>query len=113
MDVVYKLGKVTAAEVIGNIPKPPTNAAVRRMLAILEEKGHLRHEEDGPRYVYYPTVDRAKASRSALEHLTDTFFEGSPVQTVATLLDISASKLSDEELEEMAKLIEKSKAEGR
>jgi predicted transcriptional regulator len=70
MDVVYKLGKVTAADVTENIPSPPTNAAVRRMLAILEEKGYLQHIVDGQRYIYSPTVDREKASRSALEHLT-------------------------------------------
>jgi predicted transcriptional regulator len=113
MDVVYKLGKVTAADVIENIPSPPTNAAVRRMLAILEEKGYLRHAVDGQRYIYSPTVDREKASRSALEHLTDTYFDGSPVQTVATLLDISASRLSDEELEELKKLIDSARKEGR
>jgi len=113
MDAVYRLGSVTAADVTANIPSPPTNAAVRRMLAILEEKGHLRHVEDGPRYVYYPTIGHEKASRSALRHLTDTFFQGSPVQTMATLLDISGSQLTDEELEKLSRLIKQAKKEGR
>jgi predicted transcriptional regulator len=113
MDVVYRLGRITAADVIDNIPSAPTNAAVRRMLAILEEKGYLRHHVDGQRYVYSPVIDRENASRSALEHLTDTYFDGSPVQAVATLLDISASKLTEEELNELKRLIDTAREEGR
>ena len=113
MDAVYRLGKASAAEIMENIPSPPTYAAVRRLISILEEKGFLRHEEQGPRYIYYPTVDRDKASRSALTHLTETFFNGSPIQAVAALLDISASELTNEELEKLSELIEQAKKEGR
>lgn len=113
MDAVYKLGKATAAQIMDSIPDPPTNPAVRRMLAILEEKGYLRHEEEGAKYVYYPTVDRDKASRTALLHLTQTFFEGSPVQAVAALLDASAEELTDGDLAKLSALIEKVKKEGR
>ena len=111
MDVLFRRTRATAAEIMDNIPEPPSYSAVRAMLRILEEKGHIRHEQDGPRYVFLPTVTRDKAKRSALDHLLDTFFEGSAAQAVATLLDRSGSKISDDELDRLSTLIEKARKE--
>ena len=113
MDVIYRRGQATAAEVLDGLPDPPSYSAVRAMLRVLEEKGHLRHESRGPRYVYLPTVPREKARKSALKQLVQTFFDGSTVQAVAALLDLSASKLSDEELDRLSRLISQAKTEGR
>ncbi len=112
MDVVYRLGRATAAEVLDGLPEPPSYSAVRTMLRLLEEKGHLRHEQDGPRYVYVPTVARDRARRSALDHLVRTFFDGSTEDVVAALL-ARTDRPSDEELERLALLIEQARAEGR
>ena len=109
MDVIYRHGKVTAAEVLADLPDPPSYSAVRAMLRLLEEKGHVRHEQDGPRYVYIPVVTRDKARRSAMRHLVRTFFDGS---TVAALLQ-SDSGMSEDELSRLSKLIEGAKKEGR
>ena len=95
------------------MPDPPGYSAVRAMLRVLEEKGHLRHEQQGPRYVFLPTVPREQARRSALRQLVQTFFEGSTEQTVAALLDLSASKLSDAELDRLSRLINEARKEGR
>ena len=113
MDVIYSRGQATAAEVLGGMPDPPSYSAVRAMLRVLEEKGHLRHVSDGPRYIFIPTVPRGKARRSALKQLVQTFFDGSTEQAVAALLDLSASKLTGEELERLSKLIDKAREEGR
>ena len=113
MDVIYQQGSATAAEVHERIPDPPSYSAVRAMLRVLEEKGHLRHEQDGPRYVYKPVVNRDRARRSALKHLVRTFFDGSTEETVAALLDISDARLSGAELDRLSKLIEQAKVEGR
>ena len=113
MDVLYRLGRATAAEVHEAIPDPPGYSAVRAMLRVLEEKKHIRHEERDLRYVFIPVVTREKARRSAARHLLDTFFDGSPGQAVATLLDVSESNLSHEELDRLAGLIEKARKEGR
>ncbi len=113
MDVIYQLGVATATEVMERLPDPPSYSAVRAMLRLLEEKGHLQHEQDGPRYVYKPTLAHVKAQRSALKHLVETFFEGSTEQAVAALLDLSKSKLSGDELDRLAELIEQAKKEGR
>jgi predicted transcriptional regulator len=113
MDVIYQLGEATATEVMERLPDPPSYSAVRAMLRLLEEKGHLQHEQDGPRYVYKPTLAHEKAQRSALKHLVETFFEGSTEQAVAALLDLSKSKLSGDELDRLAELIEQAKKEGR
>jgi BlaI family transcriptional regulator, penicillinase repressor len=113
MDVLYRLGRATTAEVHEAIPNPPSYSAVRAMLRVLEEKKHVRHEEKDLRYVFIPIVTRENARRSALQHLLDTFFDGSPEQAVATLLDVSARDLSDEELDRMAALVEKARKEGR
>jgi predicted transcriptional regulator len=113
MDVIYRRGQAAAAEVLEDLPDPPSYSAVRAMLRVLEEKGHLRHDQQGPRYVFLPTVPREKARRSALKQLVQTFFEGSTEQTVAALLDLSASKLSDAELDRLSQLINQARKEGR
>lgn len=113
MDVIYQLGEATAAEVMERLPDPPSYSAVRAMLRLLEEKGHLQHDQDGPRYVFKPTLAHDKAQRSALKHLVETFFEGSTEQAVAALLDLSKTKLSDDELDRLSQLIEQAKKEGR
>lgn len=113
MDVLYRRGRATAAEVHQEIPDPPGYSAVRAMLRVLEEKKHIRHEEKDLRYVFMPIVPREKARRSAVRHLLDTFFDGSPEQAVATLLDVSADDLSQEDLDRLTTLIEKARQEGR
>jgi predicted transcriptional regulator len=112
MDVLYQKGRATAAEVMELLPDPPSYSSVRALLRILEEKGHARHEMDGTKYVFIPSVHRDKAKRSAIRHLVQTFFDGSPERAVAALLDLSSGRLSDEEVERMTRLIEKSR-EGR
>jgi BlaI family penicillinase repressor len=113
MDVVYRLGRVTAAEVQEALHDPPSYSTVRALLRVLEEKGHLRHEQDGPRYVFLPTVARDKARRSALQQLVRTFFDGSTAQTVAALLGSPDSKLTDEDFDRLSRLLEKAREEGR
>ena len=113
MDLLYRLGRATVAEIHAALPDAPSYSAVRAMLRVLEEKKHIRHEEKDLRYVFMPIVPRDKARRSAIRHLLDTFFEGSPEQAVATLLDVSARELTTEEIDRMAELIEKARKEGR
>lgn len=113
MDIVHELGEVTAAIVQEKLPDPPSYSAVRAMLAKLEQKGHLRHRNVGPRYCYFATQNHEEASRFALKKMMKTFFAGSPVQTVNALLDLSSDELSPKELEELSKLIENAKQEGR
>jgi predicted transcriptional regulator len=113
MDIIYRQGQATAAEVLEHLPEPPSYSAVRAMLRVLEEKGHLRHEEQGPRYVYLPTLPREKARSSALKQLVQTFFEGSREQAVAALLGMSSEPISDEELDRLAELIDQARKEGR
>jgi predicted transcriptional regulator len=113
MEIVYGLGSATAAEVQQAMPDPPSYSAVRAMMRILEEKGHLTHRHDGPRYVYTPVVPRAAASQSALRQLVKTFFDGSTTQAAAALLDMSDSRLSPDEAEQLTRLIEKAKREGK
>src|SRR4030095_6190820 len=93
LEAVYRLGRASASDVQAQLPDPPSYSAVRAMLRILEEKGHLRHESDGPRYVYLPVVPRDRARRSALRHVVDTFFSGSVEQAVAALLDSTDAQL--------------------
>lgn len=112
MDAIYRLERATAAEVMDAIPDPPSYSAVRAMLRVLEEKGHLKHEQDGPRYVFSPIVARDTARRSAMKHLVRTFFDGSTEGAVAALLQ-TEGKLSRAELERLSGLIEKAKLEGR
>jgi BlaI family transcriptional regulator, penicillinase repressor len=113
VDALYRLGRATVAEIQAGIPDAPGYSAIRATLRILEEKKHIRHEEENLRYVYLPVVPREKAQRSAVRHMLDTFFEGSTEQVVATLLDVSSEDLSEEELDRLAKLIEKARQEGR
>lgn len=113
MDAIYRLGRATAAEVLENMPEPPGYSAVRAMLRLLEEKGYLRHDQEGARYVYLPTLSRDKARQSAMKQLVQTFFDNSTEQAVSALLDMSKSRMSDEELERLSALIEKARTEGR
>jgi predicted transcriptional regulator len=113
MDILYQRGKLSANEVLEAMPDPPSYSAVRAMLRVLEEKGHVKHQADGLRYVYSPIVPRDRAKRSAVKHLMETFFHESPEQVVAALLDVSASKLSREELDRMAAMIERARKEGK
>jgi BlaI family penicillinase repressor len=112
MDILYANGRSTAAEVQAAMPEAPSYSAVRAMLRILEEKGHVRHEQDGPRYVYAPTVARENAKRSALKHMLHTFFDGSAEQAISALLDDRAAKLSDAELDRLARLIDQARSSG-
>ena len=113
MDVLYRRGRATAAEILAQIPDPPSYSAVRAMLRVLEDKKHIRHEEKDLRYVYLPIVPREKARRSAVTHLVNTFFDGSTEQAVATLLNVSARDLKDEDFDRLAALIEEARKEGR
>src|SRR5918997_5544991 len=106
VDILYTQGRATAAEVQAALPDPPSYSAVRAMLRILEEKGHVHHEQDGPRYVYLPTVARDNAKRSALHHMLKTFFDGSAEQAISALLDDSSTRLSDRELDRLARMID-------
>jgi predicted transcriptional regulator len=111
MDVLYRLGRGTVGEVIAALPDNPNYSTVRAQLGVLEQKGHLRHEDDGQRYVYSPGVPREEARRSALRHVVETFFGGSAEQAVTALLGGEAAKLSAEELDRIARRIEKSRGE--
>ena len=111
MDILYERGKTSAEQVWERLPDPPSYSAVRATLRILERKGHVQHEEQGPRYLYSPAVPREKARRRAMSHLLKTFFQGSPEEALAALLDVSAPQLSGEELDRLARLIEKAKQE--
>ena len=113
MDVLYRLRRATVAGIRQELPDAPSYSAVRTFLRILEEKGFVEHEEDGPRYVYQPTAPIRTARRLAARRLLETFFDGSVPQAVATLLDVSTAKLSDAELAELEISVEKAKKEGR
>ena len=112
IDILYSQGRATAAEVQAALPDPPSYSAVRAMLRILEDKGHVRHEEAGLRYVYVPAVARTAARKSALRHLVETFFDGSPENVVAALLGGEGSRLSEEELQRIADLVAKARKDG-
>ncbi len=112
MDVLYRLEHASVAEVLNELGGKPHYSTVRAQLRVLEEKGHVRHEEEGSRYVYVPTVPRDVARRSALRHLVETFFDGSTEKVVTALLGGEAAQISPEELERLAQLIAKSKKEG-
>ncbi len=113
MDVIYMLEEGTAAEIREKMPNPPSYSAVRAMLKILEDKGQLKHRQEGPRYIYFPVVKKEEARKSALNHLVDTFFAGSFQDTVVALLDIKDNSLSTEDYNNLLNLIEKAKKEGR
>ena len=111
MDVVYQHGQATAADVRAALPDPPSYSAVRALLRVLETKGHLRHARRGARYVFSPTVTREKARRSALKQLVQTFFDGSPSDAAAALID--EARLSPDDLQRLTSLIRKARQEGR
>ena len=113
VEVLYRLGKASVAEVLAELPDPPSYSAVRGMLTLLEEKGHVRHNRDGMRYVYTPAVTPAKARQSALRQLVSTFFAGSPMAAAAALLEMSGQELSPEERNQLSALIARSEKEGR
>ena len=112
MDAVYRLGRATAAEVLADLPDPPSYSAVRGMLRLLEDKGYLRHEQDGPRYVYLPTTARDEARRSALAHLLRTFFNDSRENAVAALLDLDDEPLDDGEYRRLRTLLDQAREPG-
>ena len=112
MDVLYRLGRATAADVMAALPGEPNYSTVRTQLRVLEDKGHVRHDEEGLRYVYAPAVPRHAARKSALKHLVETFFDGSAEQVVAAVLGGEASHLSDDDLERISALIEKTRKDG-
>ena len=113
MDAVYRLGRATAAELQDALPEPPGYSAVRAHLRVLEETGHLRHEQEGTRFIYLPTLPAARARGAALKNLLSTFFEGSAANAVAALLDLEKDKLGEDELSRLGKLIEQARKEGR
>lgn len=112
MDILYRRGRATAAEVMGDLSGSPSDSTVRTQLRVLEEKGSVRHEEEGLRYVYSPAIPRHTARRSALRHLVNTFFDGSAEKVVGALLGGDAARISDGELERIAALIERARKEG-
>jgi predicted transcriptional regulator len=112
MDVLYRRGRATVAEILAEIADPPGYSAIRAKLRVLEEKGHVRHEAEALRYVYLPVVSRERARRSALQHLLDTFFAGSAGQAVVALLDLPATRLSPEEQKRLSKLIQEARKKG-
>ena len=111
MDIIYARGQATAAEVTAALADPPSYSAVRALLRILEQKGHVRHQQEGPRYVFLPTVSRDRARRSALRNLVKTFFDGSTAQAAAALID--QGQLSDAEFDRLADAIDKARRENR
>ena len=113
MEILYQRGKASAAEVRESMDDAPSYSAVRGVLRVLEEKGQIRHEAEDLRYVYLPVVNREKAKRSAVKQVMDTFFSNSPEQVVAALLDVTAKRLTKEQLDRMAQLIEEAKKEGK
>lgn len=113
MDIIYRRGAATAAEVRDDLADAPSYSAVRALLRILEDKGHVKHDYDGPRFVFTPTVSRPNAQASALKQVIRTFFDGSASHAVAALLDLSRKDLSEEELDKLSKLVDKARREGK
>ena len=111
MDILYELGRATAADVMKALPGDPSDSTVRTQLRVLEAKGHVRHETDGQKYVYLPVVPRRIVRKSALKHVVNTFFDGSVEKVVAALLGPDGGKLSDEELDRIAELVSRARAE--
>lgn len=113
MDAVYRLGRASAADVRAALPSPPSYTAVRTLLTILQQKGHLKHRSDGPRYIYEPVVPREEMARTAIEGVLLTFFDNSVERAVTTMLDRKEAQISSEELERLSRIIERAKKEGR
>jgi BlaI family transcriptional regulator, penicillinase repressor len=112
MEIIYRRGRANAAEVLADIPDPPTYTAVRGMLRLLESKGHLRHEQEGARYVYFPTADPDRIGQSAVRHLVRTFFDNSASSAVAAMVGLYEEHLSDSDLDNLEKLIVKARSKG-
>lgn len=112
MDILFRRGRATAAEVMEELPGEPSYSTVRTQLRVLEEKGHVRHDDDGVRFVYSPAVPRHAARKSALRHVIDTFFDGSAEKAVAALLGGEGAKLSEEQLDRIADLIARARKDG-
>ncbi len=113
MDILFRLGRGSVAEVLAELPDPPTYSAVRGMLRLLEDKGFITHERDGLRYVYLPAGDTSQARKSALRHMVNTFFGGSGESAVAALLDLPETKLAPDERQRLVSMIRKARKEGR
>ena len=113
MDAIHQVGEASVNEVLDRLPDPPSYSAVRALLRLLEQKGHLVHQQDGARYIFKPTVSRERARQSALSQVVKTFFDGSTAKAVAALIDISRSKLSEDELDRLADMIDEARKEGR
>jgi BlaI family penicillinase repressor len=113
LDILYRRGKASATEVLDAMEDAPSNSAVRTLLRVLEEKGHVKRKAEGLKYVYSPTIGQEKAKRTAVKHLLDTYFNGSPEQIVAALLDVRSTGLTREELDRMTEMIDKAKREGK
>lgn len=113
LEILYQRGKASASEVREAMEDAPSYSAVRTLLRVLEDKGHVRHRAEGMKYVYAPTVAREKVKRTAVKHMLDTYFSGSPEEIVAALLDVSSTRLTGEELDRMAEMIEKARREGK
>ena len=113
MDIIYEMKEATALQVLDRLPSPPSYSAVRALLRVLENKGHLAHRQDGSRYIYTPLLAKEKASRRALSHLLKTFFDNSTEDAVAALLDISEDSLSEEDYRRLVNLVQKARKEGR
>lgn len=113
MDVIYNNGEATVAQVHEQIPDPPSYTSVRTLMRLLEEKGHLKHKTDGPRYIYMPTIPKTKAQQSALRQMISTFFNDSPTQAVAALLDLESTHLSEDEINELEILLQQAKQKGQ
>lgn len=113
LEILYARGQASAADVQAAMPDPPSYSAIRALLRVLEDKGHVKHHAEGLKYVYAPAVARDRAKRSAMKNLLDTFFVDEPEQAVATLLDVSSKHLTPEELDRMAEMIERARREGK
>ena len=113
MDIIYGMKEASALQVRESLHAPPSYSTVRALLRVLEQKGHLRHKAEGPRYVYIPTLPKEKAKKTALRHVVKTFFDNSTEDVVAALLDLSEEKLSEEDYRRLAILIQKARKEGR
>ena len=110
MEIIYRLGRANGAEVLAELPDPPSYTAVRGMLRLLESKGYLRHEQDGPRYIYFPTTDARRVSRSALKHLVSTFFDGSASTAVAAMVGMYEQNLDDADIDALQRMIDRARA---
>ncbi len=113
MDIIYEFNTASVIQVLDKIPNPPSYSAIRALLRVLEDKGHVSHRQEGPRYIYFPTLPREEASQNALKHVMKTFFDNSTEEIVTALLNISEKNLSDKEYKRLTKLIKKARKEGR